>query len=254
MFPLLGRVAATAGSRAARAWPAALSLVIYAAILYAAAWFLIPLGLIGGLLLSLVAAACWSSYLTLISQAVVGSKIRLSWTDFKATFGVHFWDVVSVMFAFWVIGFLAASLLGGPNGPGLAAILAVATAFFFNVVPELLYQGRSRSFALLMDSGRFMVAHPVVWMLPNLVFATVILGVTGQLQVARPAELLLVFGGFFSSPATAALLVAQLPPWAFPLVLAGIHYAMVFRGILFSELDRGADNPRLRAFRAQLRR
>jgi hypothetical protein len=228
--------------------------VIYAVILYAAWMLVAPMGFIGGLILSFVAAACWSSYLALISQAVMGSKIRIDWEDFKKTFGAHLWDVVSVMFAFWIIGMLTRPILAGPNGPALAAILAIATAFFFNVVPELLYQGRSRSFALLMDSARFMLAHPVVWMLPNLVFATVALGVTGQLDVGHPAELLLVFGSFFSSPMSAGVLFMSLPNFTWPLVLAAIHYVMVFRGILFAELNAGVDNPRLRAFRAQMRR
>jgi hypothetical protein len=254
MFPLLGRVALAAGGRAAKAWPAALSLVLYAVILSRAMIALSPSGLLGGLVLGFLLAACWSSYLALISQAVAGSRIRLTWTDFKRTFGTHLWDVMSVMFAFWIIGLLTRPVLAGPNGPALGAIMALAIAFFFNAVPELLYQGRSRSFTLLMDSGRFMMAHPVVWMLPNLVFASVALAATGQLQVEHPAELLLVFGGFFSSPLGAGLLLAQLPIWALPLVLAGIHYVMVFRGMLFAELDAGADNPRLRAFRAQLRK
>src|SRR4051812_44572266 len=106
MFPLLGRVALTAGNRAARAWPAALSLVLYAAVLSPAMVALLPFGLAGRLVLAFVLAACWSSYLALISQAVAGGKFRLSWTDFKRTFGTHLWDVVSVMFAFWIIGLL----------------------------------------------------------------------------------------------------------------------------------------------------
>ena len=55
-------------------------------------------------------------------------------------------------------------------------------AFFFNAVPELLYQGNSRSFALLIASGRFMVANPVVWLLPNIVFAALLLLPTGQFR------------------------------------------------------------------------
>jgi hypothetical protein len=254
MFNLLGRVAVTAGRRAGKAWPVALSLVIYAIILFAGATLLMPFGLVGGFVLGFVAAACWSSYLTLISQAVTGSTIRIRWSDFRGTFGAHLWDVVSVMFAFWIISLLTGPLRTGPNGPAVSAILAIAAAFFFNAVPELLYQGRSRSFSLLMDSARFMLAHPVVWMLPNLVFAALALGVTGQLDVEHPAELLLVFGGFFSSPLEAGMLLARLPVWAWPLGLAGLHYVMVFRGVLFAELDSGADNPRLRAFRAQLRK
>jgi hypothetical protein len=254
MLSLLGQVTVTAARRAVKAWPVALSLVVYAVILVVAGLLLAPLGIIGGFILGFVAAACWSSYLELISQAVNGSQIRIRWDDFKKTFGARLWDVVSVMFAFWIIGMLTRPLQTGPNGPALTAILGIAMAFFFNAVPELLYQGSSRSFALLMDSARFMLANPVVWLLPNLFFAAIALGGTGLLDVSHPAELLVLFGTFFSSPAGAAMLFARLPLWGWPLLLAGLHYVMVFRGVLFAELNSGAANPRLRAFRAQLRR
>jgi hypothetical protein len=143
--------------------------------------------------------------------------------------------------------------LRGPQGERLAAVFGIAVAFFFNAVPELLYLGHSRSFALLIDSGRFMLAHPLVWLLPNLVFASLLLLPTGRLAVSRPIELLLVFGNTFSSPLGLAGMVAAWPTWTWPLILFGVHYAMVFRGILFQELSSGADNARLRAFRAKMR-
>jgi hypothetical protein len=254
MFSLLGQVSVTAGRRAAAAWPVALSLVVYAVILYGAGVLLAPFGLAGGFVLGFVLAACWSSYLELISQAVAGSKIRIRWDDFRKTFGARLWDVVSVMFAFWIIGLVTDPLQKGPNGPAITAILAIAVAFFFNAVPELLYQGRSRSFALLMDSARFMLANPVVWLLPNVVFAAIALGAVGALDVSHPAELLVLFGAIFSSPMVlASIFIGRVPLWGWPLLLAALHYVMVFRGILFAELSSGAANPRMRAFKAQLR-
>ncbi len=253
MFLLYRDVAVLAARRAVRAWPVALSFVVYAAILFGAAMVSAPLGMVGGFVLGLVIAACWSSYLELASQAVSGSKIRLRWDEFRRTFGARFWDVISVMFAFWIISLVTQPALNSPQGARIAAILGIAIAFFFNPVPELLYQGHSRSFALLIDSGRFMVAHPLVWLLPNLVFASLLLLPTGQLTVEKPAELLLVFGATFSSPMGLGAMVTAWPVWAWPLILFGLHYAMVFRGLLFRELSQGGGNARLRAFRAKMR-
>jgi hypothetical protein len=253
MLLLFRDVTVLAARLAVRAWPVALSFFVYAAILVTAGAMLAPLGMVGGLLLGLVVAACWSSYLEFASQAVAGSKIRLSWAEFRRTFGARFWDVVSVMFAFWVISLLMGPAFKGSQGERVAAVFGIAVAFFFNAVPELLYQGHSRSFALLIASGRFMVAHPVVWLLPNIVFAALLLLPTGRLAVNHPAELLLVFGSAFSSPLGLVNMIAAWPAWTWPLILFGLHYAMVFRGLLFKRLSSDSGNARLRAFQAKMR-
>jgi hypothetical protein len=253
MLSLYRRVTVLAARRAAAAWPVALSLVAYAIIIYVGVLLTAPLGIVGGFLVGFAIAACWSSYLELISQAVAGSKIRVRWDDFKRSFGVRLWDVVSVMFAFWIIGLVTGPLEKGQNGEAIAAILGFAMAFFFNAVPELLYLGHSRSFALLMDSAKFVMAHPVVWLLPNLVFAAIALGASGNLAIHHPAEILILFGTTFSSPAGPLLILARLPPWSWPIVLAGLHFVMVFRGVLYTELTSGGGNARLRAFQAKLR-
>jgi hypothetical protein len=252
MLLLFRDVTVLAARRAVRSWPVALSFFIYAAILLAAGTVLAPFGMIGGLALGLVVAACWSSYLELAAQAVAGSKIRLSWGEFRRTFGARLWDVVSVMFAFWIISLLMGPLLKGPEGERVAAVFGLAVAFFFNAVPELLYQGDSRSFALLVASGRFMIANPVVWLLPNIAFASLLLLPTGRLAVNHPAELLLVFGNTFSSPLGLVAMVAAWPTWTWLLILFGLHYVMVFRGLLFQRLSSGSGSARLRAFRAKM--
>jgi hypothetical protein len=254
MLHLYRKVAVTAARNAVRAWPVALSLIAYGVILFAASLVTRSLGIIGGLVLGLVAAACWSSYLELISQAVAGSSIRLRWDDFKRTFGARFWDVISVMFAFFIISFLARPLGSGPNGAATTAVLGIAMAFFFNAVPELLYQGDTRSFALLLASARFMLANPVVWLLPNLLFASAMMAAGGRLHFEKPAEVLIAFGNTFSSPIGVIGLFSGLPPWSLPVALFALHYAMIFRGVLFRELVGGGGNARLRAFQASMRR
>ncbi len=258
MLSLYRKVAVKAARNAVRAWPVALSLIVYGVILYLASMLLRPFGMIGGFVLAFVAAACWSSYLELISRAVDGSPIRLRWDEFKTTFGARLWDVVSVMFAFFVIGMVETMIsqqVPAANAAATGAIFGIATAFFFNAVPELLYQGSTRSFALLMESARFMLKHPVVWLLPNLLFAALALAAGGGLRFQRPAEALIVFGNTFSSPIGVAGLLSSLPIWSLPLCLFALHYVMIFRGLLFRELTSGGGgNARLRAFQAHMRR
>jgi len=236
-----------------RSWPAIAVLPIYPLIFYAALMLTGSAGILGSILLSFVIAACWSSYLDLISQAVSSARFRLDWSEFKRTFAAHFWDVVSVMFVFWMIDLVVRPLTTGPRGPALSAIIGFAIAFFFNAVPELLYQGTSRSFALLMDSGRFITEHPVTWLLPNVIMAGLLLWVTGRLDVSHPALVLIAFSTMFSSPMGFIFTLLSFPVWVLPLVLIAAHAAMVFRGVLFRELSSGAGNARLRAFQARSR-
>jgi len=254
MLSLYRRVTVEAARRAVAAWPVALSLVVYAVVMVAAMIAFAPLGgIVGGLLVGLVMAACWSSYLELISQAVAGTKIRIRWGDFKRTFFARFSDVISVMFAFWIISFLTTPLTRGANGPAAAGVIGFAMAFFFNPVPELLYQGSSRSFSLLLDSARFMFRFPVVWLLPNIVFAALGFAAGGHITINHPAELLILFGNTFSSPMGIAAIFTGLPRWSLPIALFVLHYVMIFRGLLFRDLQAGTGNARLRAFQAKLR-
>lgn len=248
MLSLYGTVAVTAARRATTAWPVAFSLIVYAVIIAAAGILAGGLGIVGGIVWMLVAIACASSYLHLLAQAVDGTRVQLA--DFKQGFGARFWDVMSVGFAFWILGFVLQIFGSGPKGPALQAIAGLAMAFFFNATPELLYQGRTRSFALLGESARFVLANPVAWFLPNLAFATGLLAATGALRVSHPGELLLAFAAIFT-PAGLARAFAGLPPWAMLPGLLLVHYAMVFRGVLFQELSSGS--ARQRAYRARLR-
>lgn len=254
MFWLYREVLSEAIRRAIKSWPAALSLVVYSIVLVVAFLWTSRLGIIGGLVLSLVLAVCWSSYLELISQAVTAPTFRVTWEDFKGTFLVRFGDVISVMFAFWVISFVTTPLSSGPQGAAFSAMIGFAMAFFFNAVPELLYQGSSRSFALLIDSGKFVVEHPVVWLLPNVVLAGIALWIGGGLAVQHPVALLVVFGSTFSSPIGVARLFYGLPIWAMPIGLFVLHFAMVFRGLLFKRLASGRGSARWREFQTKLRR
>jgi hypothetical protein len=248
MFSMYVRAARLALRRAATGWPVAFAVVAYALVLRLLTPLLAPLGMAGGFLLGLVSAACLASYVHLLSLVVAGSRVGVN--DVKAGLAARFWDVMSVLFAFWLIS-LAASIVvrgAGPNGLALQVMIGLTVAFFFNAVPELLTFGASRSFALLADSARFVLANPVVWFLPNVVFAGAALGLVGALDVRHPGELLVLFQLVFS-PAGLVVLLSAVPWWAIAPLLALLHFAMVFRGVLFQDLSSGSS--RLRAFRSR---
>jgi len=235
---LYGREASRALSHAARAWPVAFSLVLYALLLQLAAALLLPLGMVGGFLLGFAVAACVSSYLHLLSEVVAGRKVTLA--ALKQSFGARLWDVVSVLFAFWIIDFLLGTLTRGmgQNGVIVRALAGLTMAVFFNPVPELLYRGSSRSFALLADAARFVSKHGLEWLLPNLLIAVALLAPSGILRASSMGERVLLLQSLFSATGVLGLM-ASVPLWALPILLIVIHWAMVFRGLLFGALVSG---------------
>ena len=255
VFQLYGDTAVLAARRAARVWPVMFSLVLYAAIFMVTVQLVAPLGRAGGFVLGFVLAACFGSYVHLISHAVSGTRVRFA--DLKASFRVRFWDVVSVLFAFWIIHMILTYVVGpaaGAKAPVVAALCGLAMAVFFNLVPELLYQGQSRSFNLLMESARFVSQHGLEWLLPNVLFAAALLAPLGLMHgpaglvILNVSELLSLDNngmGLFQVFSRAPLYL-QLP------MLVFVHWVMVFRGLLYEELTRGG--ARQRALRGAWKR
>jgi hypothetical protein len=249
MLRLYADLAVRALKLSARSWLAAVSIPIYAAIFLLAAALLAPLGgRLAGFLIAMVGIACFAGYLYLLANAVSGSKLRFR--DLRQ--GLRgFWDVCSVSFVLFLIsfgvGFLAAG--AGPRGPALVGVAQLAMAFFFNPVPELLYNSSNRSVALLKESIDFVMAHAFAWFIPNIVFALILLAPTGPILLGNPGALLTRLASL-SSPLGAAAIIGSLPIWAAAPLIVFVHYVMVYRGLLFRELGTGS--ARMRAFRRRM--
>ena len=242
ILKLYASTAALAARRGAKAWPVAFSLVLYAAIILLAQRLVAPLGRAGGFVLGFVMAGCFSSYIHLISVVVAGAKLKLA--DLKSSFGARFWDVVSVLFAFWVIDFAVGYVVApaaGEKAPIVSALVGLAMAVFFNPVPELLYQGQTRSFQLLFESGRFISKHGLEWLLPNILAAAVLLAPLGLLH--GPAGQIVLTVATLLSPANDGMglfnLFARAPLVLEIPMLLFVHWLMVFRGLLFAGLMSG---------------
>jgi hypothetical protein len=248
MLGLYKDVAILAARRAAHSWLAALSIPIYTLLVVGAAYLSAPLGMIGGFIVGLVAAACFGAYLSLLASALDGTKLRFA--DLKNGLGA-IWDVVSVFFALWVVSLVVGMVknAAGPKAEAVGGVAALAGAIFFNAVPELIYQSRTRSFALLKASIDFVTKSPFAWFPPNLIFAFVILWATGTLDLSSPGALLVTLAALGSAGGVLAF-IGRAPLWMAPLLIAFVHYVMIFRGLLFRELTSGST--RMRAFKRSM--
>jgi len=241
MLKLYARLAGRAFRLAVRGWPAGVALLFYATLLQLARGLLAQLGIAGGFLLGFVVAFLISSYLHLLSLAVADRRIGLR--DVRESFGARFWDVVSVLFALWVIQLLVELVTSGAGDRGriIGVLVGLTMVVFFNAVPELIYlaRGQVRSFALLMESARFISRHWPEWLVPTALMAAVVLAPFGLVQHGTAAERLLNMQSLFSLDGI-VLVVVALPLWLKPLMLLFITWAMVFRGLLFAALASGA--------------
>lgn len=255
---LYGETFAKSWRACVRNWPVMLATPALMLLLLAAGWVVAPLGILGGLLMSLVNAACSSCYLVLINE-VTRSGGRATLDDFKRGFGVYFSDILSVLFVLWIASMLL-SMVAGVSHEGQLVSMAVSllAGIALNVVPELIYQGRSRSTELLMESLEFVQQNWLEWFLPVGILS-MLLGFqwTSALDIQADLGTLLVMLSMLSPSALALsipmLLFSQISTAPVSTVALGIpllfgfFFLMVFRGFLFRALN--GTSRRSRAFR-----
>ena len=200
-----------AGTLTLRNWPVAGTTFAYSLALAAAVVVGSSLGLVGGFLVSLVWAACISSFLSMVEMMLRTGSV--SWSDFRGSFGVYLWDVVGVTFILWVVFAIATPALRTlPQGPGIILGMNLVIAVLFNAVPELIYLGHYSSLELLSESYRFITDNWIEWFPAMIMMALPIVLLS---QVPLPGALALVR-------------TAILALW--------VYFMMVARGLLFLEL------------------
>ena len=199
-------------------WVVSFAPLAYGIVLSGAGMVVWRLGIIGGLLMGLIAQACVSSGLHLIGNMVNTGKADLD--DFLRGFTVYLWELLGVSFILWIPMRLAAMALADvPNGGLIYLMIQIALYVFLNPVPELIYQSRSSGLDLLSASYSFIVENWIEWFIPNIV-----LTILGYILLKLVAALVLGLPGFM-----------QAFVQVFSLGLC-LTYFMVFRGFLFAEL------------------
>ena len=207
--------------------------IAYGVLLSVAARLVAPLGIIGGIVMGVVLAACASSGLYLIENVVRMGKASLQ--DFARGFSVYIWDILTIAFIFWIpMRLLAQFAYTTPNGPLLYLGVQILLYVIFNAVPELIYQGRVSGLALLSASYQFIVENWIEWLLPNL-----LVGVAGYLLRNLVYQLVTPLPFFLQDFLVEA---------AFGLFLT---FLMIFRGLLFSELNGTTRRSRVYRYKAR---
>ena len=198
----------------------------YQAILIVVSQVAAPLGVLGGLLVSLVSAACIASFLYLVERMVRASRVTLS--DFRTSFGVYLWEVVGVSFAFWLLWQIALPvLLQTPQGGALVLGVNVVIIVLFNAVPELIYLGHHSTLELLSESFTFIQENWIEWFPANILLALVLISLAGLPGFGVAGILKMAILGLF------------------------LYYAMIVRGVLFLELSGTSRRSRIFRYRAR---
>lgn len=211
------------------------------------------IGFAGGFVVFLAIAACASSFLALIAEAVAHQRVRFA--ALGQTFGRYFSRVITVFFLFWIVRLLL-QMTVAQNPNLLWLLIAVNTGIFvvFNPIPELIYQGSDDGMALLQDAAQFTRDNLLEWLIPVAIMLTPFFLIDAQLGFLVMARidvqngLDLVIGALATwlSPASVAMnLVAT------ALASLLIVWIMLFRGFLFRSLYGSGRRQRLFASRAR---
>ena len=211
----------TAAAIARHPW----TLLLPAVVLLAREWaarLAYALGPLGGIAVTLVTAALFSSYLHFVGELVRGT--RVSGRDLQRSFGAYLWPVVNVFFVVWIASLVSGLLISGtPNGGALLVALWLVALVALNAVPEVIYlRGTHGGMQTIAASWDFLKAQWIPWFAANapLLGAAMLLAAYAQ-----------------------ATIVGTI------LLGAALHAAMVFRGYLFRALDGSSHRQRMFAHR-----
>ena len=150
-----------------RSWIMIVVLVLFALLMVIVNALASSLGMIGGFLLGAANAFVIGATLSLLEQAVLGSR-QLHWSDIPQSAGQYFWDVISVGFMVWFpLLILQMALQANPYQSVLTMAVFFLVFTLLNPVPEVIYQVRNGSATeVLRESYDFVLENWIEWFLP----------------------------------------------------------------------------------------
>lgn len=199
-----------------RNWILGIVAVAYQLLLLVLAITVAPLGIVGGVLMTLAMAACASSWLVLVEQVIRSG--RTGFRELSGSFAAYLGEVVNIFFLLFVLNLLRDAALS--PFPYLWIVFAVATFVFLNAVPELLYLRHQAGVALAVESYRFIGESWVEWLPANVVLVGLALAVVRVVPAGPFGVVSAVVLGFVAA------------------------YAFIVRGLLFLELTTSSRRAR----------
>ena len=214
-------------------WGIIFAPLAYSVVLSVAAAVLAPFWFVGGIVVTAVAAACASSGLHVIENVVRMGKVNLN--DFIKGFAVYLWEILGIAFILWIpMTLLSRVAYSMPEGPLVLLVVQILLYVILNPVPELIYLTRVSGIALLSASYEFIVENWIEWFLPNVLIAAaayLLMGLLNGLATRVP-----FFLRFFFVASTFGLFLT---------------FLMIFRAVLFSELNGTTRRGRVFRYRTQ---
>ena len=236
-----------------RGWMSAVAVTIFAGLRVVASQVASGLGILGGFLLGAVHALLIGATLSLIEQAVMGSRV-LTFQDIWDSFGHYFWDVIGVGFVLWLpLLLLEKGMAANPNGALLSAAVLLLLFILLNPAPEVIYQVRHDSpLDVLRESYEFVLENWVEWFLPLAIIVapfglSFFFGLSSRLGrgagldffqvLILPFTVLQAWLNYAGMPGTTWVLLVLTPPVAVAMLM--------FRGHLFASLRGSSRRQRL---------
>src|SRR3990172_5481757 len=201
------------------------TLLLPSLVLLARAWaapLAYRLGMLGGIVMTLITAALFSSYLHFAGELV--RRECISGRDFQRSFAAYLWPVVNVFFVVWMGSLVLGLVIGNtPNAAALIYAIELVAVVALNAVPEVVYLRESHGgMQTITVNWGFLKEQWIPWFAPNVPLLGAVLLIAASVQ----------------TPIVGTLLLG-----------AALHVAMVFRGNLFRALDRTSHRQRMFAQR-----
>lgn len=247
------RTYATCGAKASRAlarnWPIPAGGFLLYFLFILTAPFFTPFGMVGGMMIALIATAAISVFYGWLEEAIGGRTLK--WSDYAEFDTARFWAFVSVSFILWIVPWFLQNLLAGLDAELAIRFVRVAIVFMFNALPETVYLRRYERLYAFKAALEFTQKNWIEWYGPFLLISLpwLISGSVTLTQLLESTDVLLPVGMLLALPAQ---LFPQIP--RVPLIVLGVVAAswfLLFRGFLFLELESGSR--RARAFREKFR-
>lgn len=142
------------------------SLVAYLIFLVSATLFS-NFGMAGGFLVGIVQILLLTAFYSWIYDTIQNE--RLTWSELYRFDYSMFSSLISVAFIFFIVQFIAQSMIAGLGDPKFLLFLNLGLVFLFNAIPEVLVVHRSESIPALTEALEFTRDKLIPWFIPLLI-------------------------------------------------------------------------------------
>lgn len=184
------------------------------------------LGILAGFIVAIATSSLISNYLYLLANIIKYDKLTLN--SFKEGFKYYLWKVYGIFFIAWLFSFVLNSVLGVMSSfaSRISTIIGILVLIIFNPLPEIIYQKSYSPWESLSYSFDFMKENWLSWLIPNIIFFSILYMITGRI-VSYVFTTHLAYNFDFTISGVVKYLIGQII----------FSFTMIYRGYLFNLLS-----------------